>query len=429
MHTASLDLTLEEITKIEGAATLELSIREGVVTKCRFSISEFKRFYTQAIRGKPLTAVPQLVARICGTCSNAHLICNIVSIERALDIKPTPQLRALRELLNYALIIRDHALHLYVFVLPDLYGKDSILTFDENNEEEHELVHDCFEVKQIGNRMAIVVGGRSVHAPYLTVGGMTKLPKKSELTALIPDLKNSRAKILKLIQILKDCAFHFLQDVDFVALIDDRYSFLDGTLKTSGGKMFVQNELDTHLGRVDIPYSQATGYKLDGRVHMVGALARVNLNQQALHPNTRRDTTEALKLFPSQDIFHNNLAQAIEILHATDVSLDLIESYEEIPEIPPKITAREGVGVGVIEAPRGTLFHKMTVSPDGKVRDGQIVVPTSQNQIGIERSILSYVSENTSKPKEYLTHEIEKIIRAYDPCMSCATHFLKVKWN
>jgi len=148
MHTTNLDISLEEITKIEGTAELKLKIREGVVTECKFGITEMKRFFTSAIKGKPVIAVPQLVARICGTCSNAHLLCSIASLENGLGVPPSPQTILLRKLLNYGLIIRDHGLHLYVFVLPDLYQKNSILEFDEHDEAQHQLLHDCFDVNR-----------------------------------------------------------------------------------------------------------------------------------------------------------------------------------------------------------------------------------------------------------------------------------------
>src|SRR4030042_760232 len=196
MHTTNMDLSLSEITKIEGTATLDLKIRDGQVTQCNFAIVEMRRFFEQAVRGKTITNLPHLLARICGTCSNAHLLCSIKSIENGLGVVPTPQVKLLRKLLNSGLIIRDHGLHLYVFVLPDLFHRESILAFDENNPQEHDLVHDCFAVKEAGNKLAIAVGGRSVHAPLLAVGGFSELPSKDALTSLIPQLAEIRPRVL-----------------------------------------------------------------------------------------------------------------------------------------------------------------------------------------------------------------------------------------
>ncbi len=429
MHTTNLDLSLEEITKIEGAAKLDLKIRDGIVTECNFSISEMRRFFEQAVRGKPIVTVPHLVARICGTCSNAHLLCSLKAIENGIGQTPSSQTHLLRQLLNFGLLIRDHGLHLYVFALPDLFGKDSILDFDENDPKEHQLLDDCFAVKNAGNLLGITVGGRSVHAPLPRLGGFSALPKKDDLDKLIPILEEIRPRVIHLIEVFLNCPFQLKQNLKFLALTDPTFSFLSGTVKTSDGKEIPESEYGNRLERVEIPYSQATGYKFEGNIYFVGALARLNLNRDALHANIKRDAAKALEQFPSSNIFHNNLAQAIEILHCVDASIDLIHTYKAIQETQPAVVSKDCVGTGVIEAPRGTLFHRYEITADGKIKKAKVIVPTGQNQIGIERSIKDYVSGNVDKPKEELSHEIEKIIRAYDPCMSCATHFLKIKWK
>lgn len=162
---------------------------------------------------------------------------------------------------------------------------------------------------------------------------------------------------------------------------------------------------------------------------MTGALARVNLGKGKLHPRTQADTAEPLKLFPSRNIYHNNLAQAIEILHAIDRSIDILKTLTVITEKPAEITKRAGVGIGVIEAPRGLLYYKLTLDEKGIITDIQIIVPTGQNQLGISQSLFDYIQGNLTKDKEQLALDSEKIVRAYDPCMSCASHFLKVRWK
>jgi coenzyme F420-reducing hydrogenase alpha subunit len=167
---------------------------------------------------------------------------------------------------------------------------------------------------------------------------------------------------------------------------------------------------------------------------MVGSLARMNLNQDALHANTKKDAAKYISMFPSDDIYLNNLAQAIEILHSIDHSIDIIEHFEPKPEPPVKLTPQEGKGVGVIEAPRGTLYHFVSLTKEGMIKDAEIVVPTAQNQFNIENDIRHLVQnyldkEGANFDQEKVRMEIEQLIRAYDPCMSCATHFLKIKWK
>lgn len=441
MHQADFDINLKEISKIEGAASLDIKIRNKKITDLKFSISEWKRFYTQAIAGKPITAVPQLVARICGTCSNAHLLASIEAVEKGLNITASRQTKLLRQLLYYGLIIRDHALHLYIFSLPDLFNKDSILDFDENDKQQHELLHDAFSVKEAGNQLSIIVGGRSVHAPYPTIGGFIKLPQLPEIKNLKPKLLAIRPKILNLIDIFAKAPFSFKlkTPLAYAGLTNSDYSFLEGVIKTSNGLTVEEANLGQHLNAVIIPYSQARGFDFDGKFFMVGALARLNLSRESLNSKTKESIKQYLNLFPSDNLFHNNLAQAIEILHAIDSSCEIIDNLSVIEnEQPVKIIPGQTVGIGVIEAPRGTLYYHLEINNNGAVKKGEIIVPTGQNQIVMERAIYELVEKllenettktSESEVKEKIVAEVEKLIRAFDPCMSCAAHFLKVKWK
>lgn len=436
MHQADtdFDINLSEISKIEGAASLTIKVRGRKIEDLKFSISEWKRFYTQAVRGKPILAVPQLLSRICGTCSNAHLLCAIEAVEKALNITPSPQTLLLRKLLHYGLIIRDHALHLYIFTLPDYLGKNSILEFDENNPIEHQFLEDAFAVKEVGNQLSIIIGGRSVHAPYPTIGGFLKLPKIEELKNFVEKLLEIRPKILKLMEIFLNSSWQLIPQfpLTFSGLISDDFSFLEGEITTSSGKIIEEKDLGNHLDGVIIPYSQARGFLFDGNFLMVGALARLNLSRVVLHPKTKESAAEYLKIFPSNNLFHNNLAQAIEVLHAIDASQTIIENLRTIVlETPIKLQPYETMGIGVIEAPRGTLYHQLALGADGIIKKAEIIVPTGQNQLVMEKGIHQIVETllNEDASKEKIVYEVEKFIRAFDPCMSCAAHFLKVKWH
>ena len=436
MHNIDIDfdINLEEISKIEGAASLDIKVRKGVIEDLKFTISEWKRFYTIAIQGKPVTSIPPLVARICGTCSNAHLLACIEAVEKALEIEPAAQTMLLRKLLYYGLIIRDHALHLYIFALPDLFGKNSILDFDNENKEQHDLLEDTFSVKEVGNRLSIVVGGKSVHAPLPTIGGFLKLPDLKDMKDILSRLMEIRPKILKLMDLFaRDPSdFEISGPVTFCGLSSSDFSFLEGSIKTSDGKMIEEKDLGRHLDAQIIPYSQARGFKFDGNLLMVGALARLNNDKEHLHRKTKASSEQYLSKFPSNNLFHNNLAQAIEILHAIDSSYELISNLTQIiPEAPIKKQPQETIGVGMIEAPRGSLYYKLEVTAQGIVKKGDIVVPTGQNQVIMERAIYELVDSLIKKnsTQELIVNEIEKLIRAFDPCMSCAAHFLKVKWK
>lgn len=428
MHHNS-DITLKNISKVEGKANLRVKIKGKKVKKVEFQISEYKRFYTWAIKGKNINALPQLVSRICGTCSIAHLLCAIEAIEKALGINPSEQTKLLRQLLMYGLIIRDHALHLYFFALPDYLDKDSILEFDEGSEIEHQLLHDAFTIKKAGNLLSTWIGGRAVHAMYPKLGGFVKLPDPSQKSKVMDQLKSAGEKIFRAIDIFAEDKFNFERQTNYAALVSDDFNFLEGRLKSNHGWEIPESEYGDHLEHVIIPYSMSSGYKLDQEPYMVGALARLNLNKKAVHHKTQKDAAQYLQKFPSNNIYLNNLAQAIEIIHSIDHSLEILESLiiKDEPSMP--VNSKKSTGVGVIEAPRGLLFYKLNLDNGGQIRDGQIVVPTSQNQIKIELDIKKLVEDNIDLNQHELEHRIEMLIRAYDPCMSCASHFLKVKWE
>ncbi len=432
MHT--FDLSLEHITKIEGNAALNLKVIDGKVTDVKFAITEYKRFFTEAMKGKDINAVPAHLARICGTCSNAHIMCSIEACENALGIKSSPQTILLRTLVMHGLMIRDHALHLYLFSMPDIFGKDAFLDFDENDPVQHQLLHDGFETKSAGNFLATLIAGRSVHATYPVIGGFLHFPDEAGVSEAIEKLKNIRPAVLRLIDIFKNTPDHFDRKTKYMALVpDDIFGYINGNIVTSAGEKYKEKDFRSHLERTVLPYSEAMGYMYEGEGYMVGALARMNLAKEKLHLKTKESAAEALNLFPSTDIFYNNLAQAIEILHSVDESIDIFSNNKFAPEAIIKGNEKEGaVGIGVVEAPRGTLYHKIEIGEDGKVCSGEVVVPTGQNQINIERDIGVLVQELINKgieSKEQITFEIEKLIRAYDPCMSCASHFLKVEWK
>ncbi|MFH0927857.1 MAG: nickel-dependent hydrogenase large subunit [bacterium] len=429
MHT--IDLSMEKITKVEGSASLDLKVRDGKVTQVHFGIQDYKRFYTNAMAGKPIAALPQLLSRICGTCSNAHILCSLKACEDALKIEPTETTRLLRTLTSYGLMIRDHALHLYLFALPDLYNKDAFLDFDENDEEQHQLLHDGFDIKAAGNFLATLVAGRSIHATHPTIGGFLDFPDPAGIEEAIRKLEDIRPAVRRLVDVFLKCHFHLDRETKYMALVQkDRFGFLEGEVVSSIGERIAPRDFRAHLEQVVLPYSQASAYQYSGEPYLVGALARLNLAAGSLHPKTIKTLTPTLKLFPSTNIFHNNLAQAIEILHCVDDALEILQTakFEQEPVITKKPAA--GIGIGVIEAPRGTLYHLVEIDGKGTVVRGEVIVPTGQNQRNIEEDIKRKVEEllpETTKPE--IEHEIEKIIRAYDPCMSCGAHFLKVKWS
>jgi sulfhydrogenase subunit alpha len=442
MHQVDLDFNIKHITKVEGAADVRVKVRGGKVEEANFAITEYKRFYTRAIEGKSLMAVPQLLSRICGTCSNAHVMAAIEACERAVGLEPTDQTMLLRRLTMGGLNIRDHALHLYLFVWPDIQGVDNFLELDEKDEEQHQILHDAFDLKAAGNMLSELVAGRSVHANFAMVGGFLKVPledaeKKAEM---IKKLEEVRPAAIRTCERFAACDFQLDWDTEYMALLPEgEFSFIDGKIISSvkSDDPVEEEKYRSMLEHVELPYSTASGYVFkDGKPYMVGALARINLAKHMLHPKTKESIPEILEMFPSTNIYHNNLAQAVEILHAIDEAIELLQANEFKAEPMVKAEMKAGVGIGVVEAPRGMLYHKVETNEKGNVIKGEIVVPTNQNQLNVNQGLEKLIQDTldaADKPedidREKLTHEMEKLVRAYDPCMSCAAHFMKIDWD
>lgn len=426
------NIMIDTISKVEGNAGLEVVVEDGAVKDLRFKITDYRRFFTVAARGKRINAVPSFLSRICGTCSVSHLFASLMAIESSQGMEVTEQTRMLRRLAYDGLMIRDHALHLYFFVLPDVLGVDSIFDIpDDPDDPGHTLLQDSFDIKRLGTDISNATVGAAIHAPLPTVGGFLKNPDPAKFPELVERLEAVRPQVLRGIQTFLDWDASLVRNSDYLCLRDDaRFDFLGGDILNSNGRRTPKPEFKDYLRYVQIPHSHAEGYRFSdtGEDYLVGALARVNLNKDILHPRTKADAASALAAFPSNNVYHNNLAQAIEILQCVDDAIDVLKTIRIADEKPVRKPAGAGTGVGLIEAPRGLLYHRAQVNGEGIVEDYDVVVPTAQNQINIENDLKDHFEKNLDKDDKSLRLDAESIIRAYDPCMSCATNFLKIVW-
>ncbi len=430
MHSCNLNVEISKLSKIEGHADLDIKIRDGKLEEVNLKVMENVRFFNQAVIDMSYNSVPQLVSRICGTCSIAHLTACIEAVEKTLGIVPSRQTILLRKLTVYSMMIRDHALHLYFFVLPDLLGIDSLLDVPA---EKHNLIHEALAIKEVGNNLSELVAGRAVHAPFEQVGGFSQTIDESQIPVVVKKIKEIRPLVLKLIDIFANCEWEFRRKTNFVALVTDDFSFLEGKIKSSTGEVIEEKDYWSHLHDVVLPYSQASGFEFEGKEYMVGALSRLNLNRENLHKDTGRDAEKYLSKFPSENIYDNNLAQAIEILHSLDHSVEILENTKFEKEEAVKPERLSGENAGAIEAPRGTLYYALKIE-EGKVKNMKLAIPTAQNLVNMKKDVEQIVSgfcateNNKEELEKKIVREVSKLIRAYDPCMSCASHFLRVRW-
>lgn len=430
-------ICLNHVAKVEGHAEVDISIKDGKVEKAHVHSVEGARYFEGLVKGRKYDEVTLITSRICGICSCGHTIASIKAIEDALGIKPSHQAELQRELITIGERIRSHASHIYFFSLPDYLGYESAIAMakDYNNQ-----IKDCLEIVRVGNELVELIGGRDMHPFVPVAGGFTKTKSKEEyervlgeLKAIIPRVKDT----IKLFASLNVPKYKKEDTVFFSLENHESFPLLTGDLITNTGLRFPKEKYLDFLNEYFHEGSTAKFAVIEGKEFMTGALARINNSFDRLSSSTKEMIEELELDFPSTNLFDNNLAQALETLHWLERGIEILENNEFIQEeiIKPELDGEreEYRGIGVIEVPRGILFHDYTFNKEGYLIKANIITPTVQNLADMEINIKTYLNEvlqeNDEKDKQELQIEIEKMIRAFDPCFSCSTHFLKVNWE
>jgi len=420
----STTIKLNHITKIEGHASLAVKIEKGKITKCELSSTEGARFFEGLVVGKPFSEVQEITSRICGICSCSHTIAALQAVENAIGVRVSHQTEMLRELLMVGERIRSHASHLYFLALPDYYGYESAIDMARDNKR---LVDSALEIIRLGNNIVSAAGGREIHPITAVVGGFTHVPSKEECAELSARLKKSRGFVKKTARLFLELDYpDFEKKTEYVSL-KQGFPLMDGVLvSTQGLHTSPKNYLKFFKEYIE-EHSTAKFAVKDGKSYVGSALARINNNYNSLSVTSRNLIEKSSLRFPSYNPFHNNAAQGIEILHWVERAIKILGhkfTFEGLRSIKP----RDGRGVSCVEAPRGLLFHDYSIRK-GLVEKCSIITPTCQNLRNIQEDIKAYLPHILDMKKEQIVLEIEKLIRAYDPCFSCATHFLKVDWG
>ncbi len=419
-------IKVEALARVEGEGSLTVKVKDGVVKELHFGIFEPPRFFEAFLRGRDFREVPDITARICGICPVAYLMGASQAMEDILGIKVTKPIRDLRRLLYCGEWIESHALHVYMLHAPDFLGLPDALELAKVNRP---LVEQALRLKKIGNQILEVVGGRAVHPVNLRVGGFYSVVRKKELARLEEDLKWALETSLATVKLVSGFDFPDVeQDYNFMALRHpDEYAIHEGRLVTSKGLDIAVCDFLQHIEEEHVPWSNALhGYAKDGSHHHVGPLARYNLNFDKLSA-TAKAAAKAAGLGPVvKNPFKSIVVRAVELVQVCEDALALVQNYVEPDKPYVEATLRAGEGHGCTEAPRGICYHKYKIAKDGAVEEARIMPPTAQNQKVIELDLWSVVQANLDKDDEAIKWRCEQAIRNYDPCISCATHFLKL---
>lgn len=425
-HREERTLSVGALSRVEGEGALYVRARGGVVEQVRLDIYEPPRFFEAFLRGRGHTEPPDITARVCGICPVAYQMSACQAIEDACGVRVEGQLAQLRRLLYCGEWIESHALHIYLLHAPDFLGYPGAI---ELARDQRAVVERGLALRRSGNAIMECLGGRSIHPVNVRLGGFYRVPAAGELTALAGQIRPALDLALETVQWV--AGFDF-PDVhcghEQLALSHpDRYPIEEGSIRTDRGLAFAIPEFEQHVIEDQVPHSTALHAHLAGRgAYLTGPGARYTLNSHLLSPLASQ-AAYAAGLGPSTgNPFRSVIVRAVEIVYAIEESLRIIEAYEPPPYPAVPVPARAATGYGATEAPRGVLYHRYRLDGDGTVREARIVPPTSQNQAAVEADLLALVQDRLGLADDALTSECERLIRCYDPCISCATHFLKL---
>ena len=418
---------VDYLARVEGEGAMWIKIKDGAVADVKLKIFEPPRFFEAFLRGRNFSEAPDITARICGICPVAYQMSAIHAMEDACGIHIDGPLRALRRLIYCGEWIESHSLHIYLLHAPDFLGYESAIHMAKDYRD---LVQRGLQLKKVGNEIVSLLGGREIHPINVRVGGFYRAPVKTDLMLLAERLKWARDAALETVRWVAEFPFpDFEQDYEFVALRHpDEYPFNDGRLVSNKGLDISVREYDQHFVEEQVPHSNALHSVLKtGGAYFVGPMARYNLNFDKLAPMAQ-EAARAAGLGPRcGNPFKSIIVRAVEVLHACDEALRIIDAYEAPEQSAMDVRPRSATGYGCTEAPRGILYHRYRIDGQGVILDAKIVPPTSQNQKIIESDLWKFVPKYIDLPPDKLTWQCEQAIRNYDPCISCATHFLKLK--
>lgn len=420
-------IQVNQLARVEGEGSLTIRLKGSRVTEVQLGIFEPPRFFEAFLRGRSYLEAPDITARICGICPVAYLMSACHAMEDALGLRIDPSVRALRRLLYAGEWIESHALHVFLLHAPDFLGYPDAMTMAKDHGE---WVKKGLRIKKAGNTVVDLLGGREIHPINIRVGGFYRSPARAELDTLLPELVWSRQATADCLRWMADLSFPELErQYEFVALRHpDEFPFCEGRLVSSAGLDIDISEYDDHFEEEHVPYANALHSRLKARgAYLTGPLARFNLNFDRLHPEVQALARKAGITPPCRNPFRMLLVRLVETAQAIEEAIRVIEAYQPPPAPYVEEPLRAGTGYGCTEAPRGFLYHRYTLDDAGTILDAKLVPPTAQNQFSIEQDLTELAPQLAALSLPEATHRAEQAVRNHDPCISCATHFLRLR--
>jgi len=426
-HRQHRTLATAGLARVEGEGAMHVRVSGDQVDQVRLEIYEPPRFFEAFLRGRSYTEPPDITARVCGICPVAYQSSACLAIEAACGVSVAGSIADLRRLLYCGEWIASHALHIFMLHAPDFLGYPGAI---ELARDHRDIVERGLALRRAGNTIMETLGGRAVHPVNVRVGGFYRTPSRAELAPVADQLRGALDLAVQTVGWVAGFDFpDFTCEHELLALRQPgRYPIEQGTLVTSGGLAFMAAEFEQYVLEEQVPHSTALHAGLAGRSgpYLTGPLARYTLNSRWLPPAAAQAARDAGLTGSCRNPFRSIVVRAVEIVCAIEEALRIIGSYQPPEASSVPVPARAGTGHGVTEAPRGVLYHRYELGADGTISSARIIPPTSQNQRAIEDDLRRFVQARLDLDDDQLTRECEQAIRNYDPCISCATHFLTI---
>ncbi len=419
-------ISVDYFARTEGEGGVHAVLSDRKLERFSLDIWEPPRFFEGFLVGRYYHEVPELVSRICGICPVSHHETATRAVEKAIGVEVDENTTLMRRLIALSQIVASHLIHIYMLALPDYAGYDGMIEMIPDFPEE---VQRFFRLKTAVNAVTDAIGGRALHTMSPVVGGFTRPTSKKRLLELAEELKKVKEDAMETVRFFSRLPYpKFEIESTYVSLLGDgSYPVNLGMLGSSAGLAISEDEYRLHFSEWQVPTANTKYTGLDGRNPVrVGALSRVNLNFDLLSPDAKSIAKEIGYPVPNHNPFHNNLAQAIEIVSGIDGCIDLINRVDSESLGLTKYEVKAGEGAAITEAPRGTLYHRYRINGEGLVEAADIVTPTAHNAFNMDRDLRALLLEISDLEVDEITLQCEKLVRAYDPCFSCSVHITKI---